>query len=67
MAYIEAGVGFANVSGFAGQQVSLEFVFPKGGSIFDIAGFTIAPEPSTYALFGLGAALLWWQHRRRKS
>ena len=65
--YTEAGVGYANVSAFAGQQVSLEFVFPKGGSTFDIAGFTIAPEPSTYALFGLGAVALWWQFRRRSN
>ena len=65
--FTEGGIGYADVSGFAGQQVKLEFVFPKGGNDFDITGFTIAPEPSTYALFGLGAALLWWQRRRRSS
>ena len=59
-------LGNANVSAYAGQQVSLEFVFP-GSSYFDIAGFTIAPEPSTCALFGLGAVALWWQCRQRSN
>ena len=60
-------IGTADIAAFAGQQVSLEFVFPKGGGEFDIAGFTIAPEPSTYALFGLGGVALWWQCRRRSN
>jgi hypothetical protein len=64
--YFEAGISYADVSKYAGQQVSLEFVFPSR-SYFDIAGFTIAPEPSTYALFGLGAVALWWQCRRRSN
>ena len=65
MPYYEAGISSVDVSAFAGQKVNLEFVFPEGGNYFDIAGFTIAPEPSTYAMFGLGAAALWWQCRRR--
>ena len=64
--YFEAGVSYANVSKYAGQQVSLEFVFAKGANIFDISGFTSAPEPSTYALVGLGAVALWWQGRRSR-
>ena len=65
--YREFGISYADVSAYAGQQVSLEFVFPKGGGEFDIAGFTIAPEPSTYGLFGLGTVALWWQCRRRSN
>ena len=66
ISYFEAGVSHADVSKYAGQQVSLEFVFPNR-SYFDIAGFTIAPEPSTYALFGVGAVVLWCQCRRRSN
>ena len=65
MPYYEAGIGSVDVSAFAGQKVTLEFVFPEGGSWFDLAGFVVAPEPSTYALFCLGAVALWWQCRRR--
>ena len=54
-----------DVARLAGQTVNLEFLVRPGDSIrFDILGFTTVPEPSTYALFGLGAALLWY-HRRR--
>ena len=61
------GLGVADVSQYAGKTAKLEFVFPSVGSVnyFDIAGFTTTPEPSTYALFGIGAALLWWQGRRQ--
>lgn len=53
-----------DVGAYRGQNVSLEFLVRSGDSIrFDIFGFTTVPEPSTYALFGLGAALLWC-HRR---
>jgi hypothetical protein len=55
----------ADVSAFAGQQVNLSFVFGQGiFSQFDIAGFTTTPEPSTYALLGFCAALLWCGSRR---
>ena len=70
MPYFEGrftSIGTADVSAFAGQQVSLEFVFPKGSTIFDIAGFVTAPEPSTYALVGMGAVALWWQCRRTRT
>ena len=56
-----------DISGYAGQEVNLEFLVRREDSIrFDIFGFTSVPEPSTYALFGVGAALLWW-HRRHRS
>ena len=63
---IITSIADADVSAYAGQQVELIFIFPKGANIqFDIAGFTSVPEPSTYALFGLGAALLWYHRRHR--
>jgi PEP-CTERM motif len=64
--YTQAGIGYADVSAYAGQAVDLKFTFGSNSyHFFDIAGFTTTPEPPTYALFGLGAALLWWQTRRR--
>ena len=65
--YTEAGISYADVSAFAGKEVNLEFLFLKPGNSFDIAGITIAPEPSTYALIGLAALALWWQCRRRSN
>lgn len=58
-------VATVDVSAYAGQNVSLEFIFPKGETLFDVAGFNIVPEPSTCALLGLGAAALGWHCRRR--
>jgi len=54
------------VSAFAGQEVKLEFVFPGGmfrNYSFDIYGFV--PEPSTWALLGVGGPALWFVARRR--
>jgi hypothetical protein len=59
-----------DVSAYAGQVVNLEFhVFqrPFSGALFefDINGFTQVPEPSTWALFGVGTVTLAWSYRRR--
>jgi hypothetical protein len=59
-----------DVSPYAGQPVNLEFRVRGGDTItFDIFGFVPAavPEPSTYALFGVGFAVLGWQAWRRRS
>ena len=55
-----------DVSRFAGQEVDLEFLVASGASIrFDILGFVPVPEPSTWALFGVGAAAVFCIGRRK--
>ena len=55
-----------DVAGFAGQEVNLEFLVSSGDSIrFDILGFVPIPEPSTWALFGVGAAAVFCIGRRK--
>ena len=53
-----------DVSRWAGQTVDLEFrLEPSQSGRLDVLGFTNVPEPSTWALLGLGAAALVWQVR----
>ncbi len=48
-----------DVTPFAGKEVDLEVAFYHGQSLtFDILGFNSVPEPSTWALLGLGAVAL---------
>lgn len=55
-----------DVSGYSGQVATIEFVFRQGFSgRFDIYGFTQIPEPSTWALFGVGTVALGWAVRQR--
>jgi len=57
-----------DVSPFAGQEVRLEFVFPSGPSqyhTFDIFGFVMVPEPSTWLFFASGSSVLWLYRRSR--
>jgi hypothetical protein len=55
-----------DVSRFAGQEVDLEFLVRSGDSIrFDVLGFVPVPEPSTWALFGVGAAAVLGLTRRK--
>jgi hypothetical protein len=58
------------VSDYAGQEVTLEFVFP-GDSLnalysFDIRGFIPGPEPSSWTLVLLGGAALRLAGRKRR-
>lgn len=55
-----------DVARFAGQEVDLEFLVASGSSIrFDILGFVPVPEPSTWALLGVGAAAVFCIGRRK--
>lgn len=56
-AYFE---GYTNAVNTAGN------IFNPGGGANYSASFSVVPEPSTYALLGLGAAFGLWQIRRRK-
>ncbi len=48
-----------DVSPYTGQNVSLEFLVRRNDSArIDVLGFTSVPEPSTWALLGLGAVAL---------
>ncbi len=52
-----------DISRFAGQVVDLDFhvlLLPGAGAsyFFDVIGFSQVPEPSTWALFGVGAMFL---------
>ena len=62
------GVGESNVTlqtaGGSGGVPSLP------GAPWDLHSFSLSPlvpEPSTYALFGVGGAMLWWQSRRKSA
>jgi hypothetical protein len=60
-----------NISQYSGQVVSLEFrvfrqQFSSGIFSFDIGGFTQIPEPSTWALFGVGAIVMGGVLQRRR-
>ena len=59
-----------DVSRFAGRTVDLEFrviqfPFQSVGMSFDILGFKPVPEPSTWALFGIGASVVFCIGRRK--
>jgi len=55
----------ADVSRWAGQEVLLSLEFPSGtAGYLDNLRFTV-PEPTTWALLGLGGAVLGWTCRRR--
>jgi hypothetical protein len=65
-ANIEVPVGstadlFAQVTGSSGNGVNTGLAFTVNGS----GNLSAVPEPSTYALFGLGALLFFSTYRRR--
>jgi hypothetical protein len=61
-------ISFRNfdVSGYAGQEVNLEFQLPRGAvGTFDIMGWGVIPKPKEWALLALGGAAVVWVTRRR--
>ena len=56
------------ISPYAGQTAELRFTVPTAGGSLDYIQFstTPVPEPSTWALLGLGGALFWGLKRRTK-
>jgi hypothetical protein len=56
-----------DISSFSGQTVDLGFrVVPGFSTRFDMFGFTPIPEPSNWALFGVGAAAILFFSRQKK-
>ncbi len=55
----------ADVSRWAGQEVSLSMEMPAGNSGYMDNFRFVVPEPATWALLGLGTAALGWVTRRR--
>lgn len=56
-----------DISTYAGRQTTFEFVFGPGWiGRLDILGFTAVPEPSNWALSGIGSACLAWALRARR-
>lgn len=60
------GIGIMDPTAAPGELLSLSGMDLRA---FDVLGYTLAPvpEPSTLALFGLGAALIWRGVRRREN
>jgi hypothetical protein len=55
-----------DVRAFAGKEILLEFIIPEKLSvILDVRGFSVVPEPSAWALLGVGALALCWVSRRK--
>jgi len=56
-----------DIRAYQGRDVKLEFYVPPNEYAYiDILGFEGIPEPSTWALLGMGTALLGWQTARRR-
>jgi PEP-CTERM motif len=55
-----------DLSIYGGQGINLEFLVRAGESArFDIIGFTSVPEPSTWALLGVGTAAIFFFSRKK--
>ncbi len=55
-----------DLSIYGGQGINLEFLVRAGESArFDILGFTSVPEPSTWALLGVGTAAIFFFSREK--
>jgi hypothetical protein len=59
--------GSMNISQFAGKEVTISFLQRSGSvSSVDVIGFSLVPEPETWALLGAGLVGLfaWFRYRR---
>jgi hypothetical protein len=66
-ALINTQDSYADLSKFSGTEVKFEIRFPKSYvGTFDILGFTTVPEPSEYAMLGLGLGVIGWQVWKRQ-
>jgi len=59
--------GLLDLRQYAGTDITLTFGYRGGlGDSFDVIGFTHVPEPSTWALAGIGIAVLSYLHQKKK-
>ena len=59
--------GLVDLRQYAGTDITLSFGYRGGqGDSFDVIGFTNVPEPSTWALAGIGFAALVCLHQRKR-
>ena len=59
--------GYADLTRFSGSEVKIDLWFPpRYAGDFDIIGFTTVPEPSEFAMLGLGLGVIGWQVWKRQ-
>jgi len=65
--YDLSGIGVGGMSGIALDNDSTEvYISSTNGNVYHVDGIDAVPEPQTWALMGLGAAMVGWFFWRRR-